>query len=250
MAYHWFVEQENSQELRLVATNDPARPRVLFKTLRPEYVEPFALTPDGTQVVVGRTLADRTSQLGLVSTGNGSYKSIKSLDWRYPLVVSLSPDGRYLAYDVPAGDAGSPRDILLLALDGSSEITAVSGPGDDSRPLWTADGSRLVSMSNRSGNPSLWSVSVEAGRVSGSPQLVKANTGRSSRLVSRGLAPFTTAWPVAPDRTSTRLRLKVSRQRGVRVSSLSSSWIRRRDPCGLRMVSRSRSFRCEADRHW
>ena len=32
-------------------------------------------------------------------------------------------------------------------------------------------------MSNRSGNPSLWSVSVEAGRVSGSPQLVKANTG-------------------------------------------------------------------------
>ena len=90
-----------------------------------------------------------------MSTGNGSDKSIKSLDWRYPLVVSLSPDGRYLAYDVPAGDAGSPRDILLLALDGSSEITAVSGPGDDSRPLWTADGSRLVFMSNRSGNPSL-----------------------------------------------------------------------------------------------
>ena len=36
VAYHWFVEQENSQELRLVAINDPARPRVLFKTLRPE----------------------------------------------------------------------------------------------------------------------------------------------------------------------------------------------------------------------
>lgn len=177
VAYHWFIEQANSQELRLISTSDPTRPRVLFKVPSPEYIEPFGVTPDGQQVVVGRTLADRTRQLGVVAASNRSYRSIKSLDWRYPRGVSLSPDGRYLAYDIPAGDAGSPRDIFVLATDGSRETAAVSGAGDDSQPLWTADGSRLVFLSTRGGSPSLWSVGVENGRVSGPPVLVKANTG-------------------------------------------------------------------------
>jgi Tol biopolymer transport system component len=179
VVYHWFIEQGGSNELRLIGldANEASRPQVLLRVDPGEYVVPAALTPDGSQVVVVKTLADKTVQLGLVATSSGLYKSIKSLDWRYPRGVSLSPDGRYLAYDVPAGDAGSPRDILMLALDGSRETVTVSGPADDLRPLWTADGSRLVFMSNRSGNPALWSVAIEAGRAAGAPVMVKANTG-------------------------------------------------------------------------
>jgi len=182
VAYHWFIEQTASQELRLTSTTDPIRPRVLLTVPGAEYVEPFGVTPDGKLVVVGRKLADKTTQLGVVATSNGSYRSIKSLDWRYPRGVSLSPDGRYVAYDVPAGDAGSPRDIFVLAVDGSRETLAVSGPADDSQPLWTADGARLVFLSTRGGNPSLWSVTLEDGRAKAPPALVKANTGSISLL--------------------------------------------------------------------
>jgi Tol biopolymer transport system component len=192
IAYHWFLGDTSLNELRLVGFGggEPVRPRALVHLEAGEYMVPSGLTADG-RVVVVKTLADRTNQLGVVSTDTGAYKSIKSLEWRYPRGVQHSPDGRYIAYDTPAGDAGSPRDILVLALDGSRETTVVSGPGDDQRPVWTADGSRLLFTSTRGGNPSLWSVAMEAGRATGGPVLVRANTGTIVPLgVSRSGSMF------------------------------------------------------------
>jgi Tol biopolymer transport system component len=57
-----------------------------------------------------------------------------------------SPDGRFIAYDVPEGEAGSPLEIFLLAADGSQEVV-LRNPANDSFPLWSPDGSRLVFLS-------------------------------------------------------------------------------------------------------
>jgi Tol biopolymer transport system component len=139
---------------------------------------PVGIVPDASAVVIVRSFPDRTNQVGVISVRDGSYRSIKSLEWRYPKRVSLSPDGRYLAYDAPAGDNGSPEDIFVLAIDGSRESVVVAGTADDSRPLWTPDGTHLVFLSDRTGtNPSLWSIAVENGRAIGSPALLKADIG-------------------------------------------------------------------------
>jgi Tol biopolymer transport system component len=189
IAYNWYIDKDRQTELRLIslAPGEPARPRTVLQGTKPtDYIAPVGIMPDAGAILTLRTLPDRTNQIGVVSVRDGSYRSIKSLDWRYPKRVSLSPDGRYLAYDAPAGDNGSPRDIFVLAIDGSRESVVVSGTADDSRPLWTPDGTRLLFLSDRTG-PSLWSVPVENSRATSAPVLLKADIGDIGLLgITRG----------------------------------------------------------------
>jgi Tol biopolymer transport system component len=181
--YGWFVESERTNELRVLPIGDEAaRPRVVLRARRWDYYDLAAFTPDGSQVAVVRRSPDETIQIGLVSLSDGSYRSVKSLEWRDPERVSVSPDGRYLAYDVPAGEKGSPRDILILAVDGSRETVAVASAADDYSPTWAPDGGQLVFLSNRTGNLSLWSVPVESGRVTAAPVMLKADIGQINPL--------------------------------------------------------------------
>jgi len=184
IAYNWFVENDFKNQLRVIpaAAADASAARVVLETERSDYLRPFTWTPDGMNLVVVRSLPDRTNQLGLVSVAAGTYRSLRSLEWRYPNRVSVSPDGRHLAYDAPANGNGSPRDIFVLAVDGRSELTAVEAPGNDASPWWSPDGSHLLFVSDRTGSNSLWSVRFETGRPVGSPVLVKPDVGRMAVL--------------------------------------------------------------------
>jgi Tol biopolymer transport system component len=135
VAYSWFIEDEGRYELRVVSTATAnARPRTIMRPPKGEWVGPAAWTPDATRLVVARE-ADRIWQLGIAAVSDGSYTSLKSLEWRNPGLVSMSPDGRHIAYTAQFPDNGSPRDIFVLALDGSQETAVVSGPADDFNPL-------------------------------------------------------------------------------------------------------------------
>ena len=179
VAYEWFVQKEFKNELRVasIATGELVRPKVVLRTEPNDYLRHLAWTPDGRQLVVLRSLPDRINQIGIVTIQDGSFRNIKSLEWRRSDLLSLSPDGRYIAYDVPAGDAGSPRDIFVLATDGSRETAVVRNPANDSSPLWSPDGSRLLFLSDRSGSNALWTVPIEDGRPNGPAALIKANVG-------------------------------------------------------------------------
>ena len=179
VAYAWFVEKEFKNELRMasIVAGGPARPTVVLQTERDDYLKPVAWTLDGKQLVVIRSLPDHTNQIGTVSIQDGSFRSIKSLDWRYPDRLSLSPDGRYVAYDVPAGDSGSPRDVFVLATDGSRDAAVVQSPANDSSPLWSPDGSQLLFLTDRTGSNSLWTIPVEDGRPKGLATSAKTDIG-------------------------------------------------------------------------
>ena len=138
--------------------------------------------PDGKQLLVIRARPDLTSQIGTVTIQDGSFRNIKSLEWRKPNLLSLSPDGRYVAYDVPAGEAASPRDIVVLATDGSQETAVVRNPANDSFPLWSADGSHLLFLSDRTGSSGLWTVPIENGRSYGPALMVKTDVGSISLM--------------------------------------------------------------------
>ena len=184
VAYAWFVEKEFKNELRVIgATPGTTSPtRTLIRTERPDFLKPVAWTRDGQRVIVVRSQADHTNQIGTIALRDGSFQSIKSLDWRYPDRVSLSPNGQLLAYDVPAGDNGSPRDIVVLATDGSRETTVVQGPANDTAPAWSPDGTQLLFLSDRTGSVSVWSQAFSAGAGQGPPVMVKADIGRVSVL--------------------------------------------------------------------
>jgi Tol biopolymer transport system component len=183
VAYDWFVEKDFKNELRVIpfAAGDSVRPKVVSRFDRSEYMRPFGWSPDGKRVFVLRFVANANS-IGTVSIQDGSFQSIKSLEWRNPNRLSVSGDGRFVAYDAPVADNVSARDIFVLATDGSREMTAVEGRANDFAPLWAPDNSQLIFLSDRAGSDSLWTVAMENGRPKGSPEPVKGGVRPSTLL--------------------------------------------------------------------
>jgi hypothetical protein len=106
-----------------------------------------------------------------------SFRGLKTVGWRGPLKMFFSPDGKYLAYDLPSSDTNPNRDVLVMAVDGSREATVVDHAAQDVVMGWSRDGSRLLFASDRSGVIGLWSVPVAGGRAAGEPTLVKKEIG-------------------------------------------------------------------------
>lgn len=180
LAYVWWTRRGSDVEFDvrvLPVAGDAPRPRIVYRNPEMLFPRPFGWTPDGRQLLILRSLRDGTNQIAFIRLDDGSARVLKSVPWNYTS-LSLSPDGKYVAYDAPTGNSAAPGEIRILAADGSREATAIEGPGVNSTPAWSADGSRLLFISDRTGNPSLWSLPVRDGKPAGSPELVRPDIGR------------------------------------------------------------------------
>jgi Tol biopolymer transport system component len=193
VAYSWYTD--GRYELRTVPVrSSPGQPRRLFRSEDVEEPTPFDWSPDGTRIAVHLLRDDGTSQIGLVSTADGSVNVLKSIDWseykkgnRWS-IMSFSPDGKYLAYDLAADNNSGQRDVLVMAVDGGREIAAVAHPSDDTLAAWSPDGKQLLFLSDRTGSTGLWSQTMVDGRPQGSATLIKADLGalRSMGITASG----------------------------------------------------------------
>lgn len=171
VAYAWYNEKA-VRDLRVYSL-EASSARVVYADDAVEYVQPFAWTPDGTRILASLARTDRTSQIAFVTVGDGSVAVLKALGKLSPQKMALSPDGRYVAYDLPQ-ERGSPRrDIFLLAADGSREEVLVRHPDDDVVVGWAPDGKRLLFGSDRTGRPGIWAVRMAEGVAVAPPELVR-----------------------------------------------------------------------------
>ncbi|UCG48546.1 MAG: PD40 domain-containing protein, partial [Phycisphaerales bacterium] len=92
--------------------------------------------------------------------------------------MSLSPDGRYVAYSFPPADNSGKGDIWVFGTDGGPEIQLVEHPADDFVLAWSPDGNRIVFASDRTGTMGIWAIDVSDGKPQGVPQLLKPEIGR------------------------------------------------------------------------
>ena len=178
VAYHWFTLHSELRVTSLTAATDDREPRVVFRNDEVAYLRSFAWSPDGERILTLVIRKDSTAQIALIAVTDGSMQVLKSLDWRYPSKMSLSPDGRYVAYDAPVRQDSPDRDIFILSVDGEREIALVKHPAVDYGPVWTPEGDAIVFASDRSGNTGLWAIHVEEGIPLGAPQLVKPDIGK------------------------------------------------------------------------
>jgi Tol biopolymer transport system component len=172
--WHWVVQ--------IVPINGGAPPRTLYRSPKTFWVKQW--TRDGQNLLITRMLDDETWQIALLSVQDGSLREIKTLRWG-GIGTSISPDGRYVAYDTPAGE-GPARDIFVIAVEGSQEVPVVQHPANDHSTVWSQDGSRILFVSDRTTKPSLWSVPVREGKPVGEAELLKSDIGEIQPLGMTG----------------------------------------------------------------
>ena len=180
LVYAWFDgDHWELRTIRIVEGLSVVQPRVLLPNRNGEavYIEPRDWSRDGKEILAFLGTGEGTGQIGLVSAGDGSVRVLKSLPWNRPLNMSLSPNGRYVVYDLPTERDSRERDIFLLAADGSRETRLVKHAANDYGPIWTPDGKHVVFASDRTRDVALWALQVAGSKALGRPRLLKRNMG-------------------------------------------------------------------------
>ena len=147
LAYSWHQGATGRYELRVLNLQTSGIPpfRRLFDQEDVDWLMPHDWSPDGKWIAVQLQLKNNTTHIILVSTVDGSLKSLKRVDQRGPSTMAFSPDGKYLAYDLPVSDDAVQRDIFVLSLDGNQELPAMVHQANDLFLGWAPDGSACCS---------------------------------------------------------------------------------------------------------
>jgi Tol biopolymer transport system component len=176
IVYAW-DRYSSPTELRLIGA-DGSGAKVLYSNPKLDDIEPRDWSPDGLNILVLLTRNDHVNQIALVSAADGTAKVLKTLDWRVPLMMAFSPDGRYIAYDFPPQEDSENRDIFLLESDGSRAEPLVQHPANDFLLGWAPGNQGILFASDRTGALDAWLIRVEDGKPAGPPRLMKQGVGR------------------------------------------------------------------------
>jgi Tol biopolymer transport system component len=195
VAYGWLLispavpAKDHFAEVRISDLNG-GTPRVLFtdRDLDGLYVHDWS--PDGKWLAAALERKNRTAQIALVSTADGAVRVLKSIDWRGVSEIAFSPDGKYLAYDLPVNADSEQREIHVMTLDGGRETSPVARPANDRVLGWSPDGKALLFASDRSGLSGVWSLPVADGKPLGEPELIRANINPTSLGMTRSGALY------------------------------------------------------------
>jgi Tol biopolymer transport system component len=181
VASAWYVDSVNAHELRIFDVESGTWQVLVRADADRYYIDPVDWSESGDDILAAIQVEDRTWQLARVSVRDGSIRTVKSLGWQTPggghdqayPDADLSPDGRFVAYDYPAGKAEPTRDIFVVPWGGGTETVLVSGPGSDRLLGWFPAADQILFYSERSGTPSIWRLRVREGKADGEPELVQ-----------------------------------------------------------------------------
>jgi len=175
VAYTQFVAASGRYELHLLPIDAPSgTPSRRLPDGDAAYNAPFGWSRDGTQVFALLSFKGGTNQIAAISTKSSTVRWIKPLEWRWPDKASLSPDGRYIAYDAPLTRGSRDRDIFVIPVEGGEAAAIAPGPSRDALAVWTPDGNAVVFASDRSSTLDLWIMQVTDGKPRGTPQLLRS----------------------------------------------------------------------------
>ncbi len=179
IAYSWNVQYdgERGYELRVIdAFGDNPAWRTVYRNPEIPSIYPTGWTNDDRLLVWIRR-KDWSMGFGFVDIASGDLEIIQSLD-RTASGPKLSPDSRWIAYDVPASDGAGSRDIFLLASDGSEAKKLTTHRANDVALGFTPDSKSVLFNSNRTGSYGLWQLPLGSGQ----PEILMRDLGPVSPL--------------------------------------------------------------------
>ena len=181
VAYQWWTDR-GSYELRVVDRRTQ-RVRVLLRDDTLDQVLPVEWSHDGSALLIWTKSLDGHGRIAVIDVASGGVETVREVDGGTPLGLSLSGDGRFVAYDLPIAADRAARTLHIVDRGGREDREiATAASANDRFPLWTPDGRHLFFISDRSGSADGWVVPVENGATTGEPSLAVRNLGRVSSL--------------------------------------------------------------------
>ena len=207
IAYGWMEESDDGfWDLRLINV-DGTDQRVLYDPPGAEFGMPQSWSADGQWILALTFTESSMVRIELISVADGSARIVKELsDFEsaapgvQPL-ASLSPDGRFIAYDM-GPVSGDGQNISVISVEDGTEWPLVQSPATDNGPMWTPDGSQVLFVSNRGGSFDLWAQDVAEGRAQGMPELLRAGIGAVRGITMDGSLYYGLARTVFDIRTA------------------------------------------------
>lgn len=144
---------------------------------------PVIWSSDGKRILVTIASKDDPDYIVWVSTEDGSIEKRVEFPTKKWQAASLSPDGRYLAFDRP--QEGDPNatwyagkwDIFALDLNTGQESVIVRHPAGEVLLGWVPSGKHILFLSDRMGTWDAWLQPVADAAPAGQTQLVSRNLG-------------------------------------------------------------------------
>ena len=154
--------------------------RLIFEEDEFWFIKGLKWSPDGQAIVLLIVDDNNQSLLGLYDLGDDRLSLLQSFDEYFdPFNVSFSPDGRYLAFDHYEDTDLNWRCIYTVDLESGALNELVRHPSENFAFGWTADGKKLVFVSDRTGVNAIWILAVEDGQAAGAPELLKTEISQA-----------------------------------------------------------------------
>jgi Tol biopolymer transport system component len=165
-AYVW-RSPEHFNKLYIMKVGE-AESRLLYDERSAELGNIAGWSPDENWLYVQyRPRANVISKLlGRISVQSGELTRICAVD-NSQFNMRLSPDGRYLAFNMDT--TPDDHDIRILSADGREQTMLWKHQGWDLFQSWTADGKFIVYSSSNFSQKGLWLLRIENGRPAGTP---------------------------------------------------------------------------------
>jgi Tol biopolymer transport system component len=176
IAYTWW--DKVGTNLSVVDIKE-SKSRVLLKSDKVDWIELGNWSSDGKYIFATLSLNEESkSQIIRVSADDGTIKVLKTCEESYTGGKPyISPDNRFVAFDLPDKDALGNGDIYLLSLENGLENPLIKHPSHDYILGWTPDGKNILFASDRTGTVDAMIIAVEEGKPAGNPRPVKQNIG-------------------------------------------------------------------------
>ena len=184
LAYYWFVG--NDTELHIVNV-DGTSDKIIAKGKNQTTPWPVSWTPDGKYIlaITAENVANKINyKMVQVSVVNGSIKVLKDFkNLSCGGSLDVSPDNKYIVYDIQQNENSQQNDIHILSIDGSMDKKIVGDIGNDSSPFWAPNGKEMLFVSDRYGTNDLWKLKIENGNTIGDAKIIKSDLGSRNRIL-------------------------------------------------------------------
>lgn len=150
-----------------------------------EDITPGLWFSNGNKIIVQKyDISKKIWDLSLINIASGEVKSLIKKELApgsgpqfLPVLLSLSFDEKYIAFDFPDPAENGKYDIFILSVDSKTELPLVEHPANDRLLGWLPGKSELMFTSDRSGTTDVWVVNTSGNKTFGEPQCILTNIG-------------------------------------------------------------------------